>query len=326
MNTFSRAHKYALEWARYFQDCSSAKLKGKHTPIVVSGPQRCGTTWFGQMIQVRGTSLYHEPFGKFNALWNFNLKETDSGIDELGLASKVKNIVERHEWETLNQRHWNPDFRRTSRFSPYRFFPTPASLAIIKDLTAVGILEELKQLFEFRTAILLRHPCGYVASLKKFNWDPTIRIEILKTHPVFSKKVMSCRDLKSAHEPKTLIEKLTVQYCLLCSIALNFHSRNPNSSFLWKYDALAGNPIEGFRDVFTKLELPHNSDVEQYHLEMTSPQKQSQKKLSRHAVKRSSREAANSWRHALSDLEIQSIKDIWMDFGLDFFNDPNSWV
>jgi hypothetical protein len=147
-----RLSELAKEWAEFL---ARDRRKCDGTPILVTGVQRCGTTWMGQMLHVPGVRLYHEPLGKFGVLWNPSLlTDFPDGVDNEGLKEKLLAIGNGSEWRSYNKRHWNQKKRRVGRLSPVRMLGDRMGRPVIKDPTCVGMLEEVSKHFEFRAQII----------------------------------------------------------------------------------------------------------------------------------------------------------------------------
>lgn len=302
------------QWFHFIATVRTTKLEGH--PILVTGAQRCGTTWFGQMIHRPGTRLYHEPLGRFGTLWNYDLANLEGGVNEIGLSQTISDIMSGREWRTYNFSHHLPIDRTPSRLSPVRFFGSGNGRVIIKDPTAIGMLGSVASIQRVKTVILIRHPCGHVSSLKRLNWDPETRVNLLLRHPSFEGRFDDISEKLSGlalHERSlSFVEKIAVQYCLLLRLAMQFHHKNDHSIVV-NYDELASNPIDEFKNVFAMLELPYNRKVRQRHEFLTSSTPCSSK--GRHETKRDSKLASIRWKNDLSENEIRDVMSIWNQIG-----------
>lgn len=303
------------EWAYFAKRRFEQSKKG--IPILVTGPQRCGTTWFGQMIHGSGMRSYHEPLGQFGALWNHNIcDESESGVDTMGLNRKIRRILAGNEWQSYTYQNSDAAKRRTSMLSPVRCFGDRTGRVIVKDPTCVGMLDEIAAIAKFFVVVLVRHPCGYVASLKRLKWEPIKRLQILLTDEIFKSRFLHAgwemAEVRNLVSQSTFVERAAVQYCLLLHLANSHCEMNPNTSCSFVYDELARDPIRCFQNVFSILDLPYDTESIDRHRALTSGKPGAP---GRHDVRRNSIAACSSWINQLTDKEIESIHRLWIRFG-----------
>lgn len=314
--TKTSAYKNYFQWHQFLSEKSSNHfLDGP--PILITGPQRCGTTWFGQMLQTKGVQLYHEPLGQYGILWNPKIASTyQSGIDTRGLRKKIHDINKGIEWKTFNYRPPSSKFRSASKTSPARFFKNSGRV-IIKDPTCVGMLNEISCVQRFKKLILVRHPCGHAASLKRLSWEPSQRLQFLLNHPryknMYGDAQQNLESITQHLKTFTLIELISIQYCLLLRLALQTTSKCTDTS-IFVYDDLAAAPVREFKKIFAALDLPYSQETTLYH-EFLACGKKDFSSSERHDTKRNSSYAANRWRAELDKAEIEKIKKIWLSIG-----------
>ena len=293
-------------------------------PILVTGAQRSGTTWFGQMIARPGTRLYHEPLGIFSVLWNLGLDSRAEGADSEGMRHKMERIIAGSEWESFNWPSPALAERGTTRLSPVRFFGSPPGRVIIKDPTAVGIIEEITGFLECTVVALIRHPAGYVASLKRLGWDPRARIGRLLNHPSFECYGLS--QFKNLHESAANdVELLALQHGLLNTVLVKSLARIQAHSVLYVFDELCEDPVDSFPSVFADLKLTYDDQCRLLHLRLSGPSSE-RSGVGPHDVGRRSVEQSVKWKKDLSRQEVEAVRRIWDRFDLPYFSEDRCWA
>lgn len=316
-----RLRTAADEWRRYYQATRAHEQKG--APILITGAQRSGTTWFGQMLHVEGTRLYHEPLGRYGVLWHpdENYAYSD-GVDREGLYNRLDTILSGREWNTFNWPHWNPKQRTTTRLSPVRFLGMERGRVIIKDPTACGMLEVITSRCPMEVVMIFRHPCGYASSLKKLNWNPDRRLQTLFDHPAFADHELArFRELYKGGRISE-IEKYVLQLGLLYTLLFAFKEKY-SAVRAYFYEDLAAEPVSAYRGVFQDLGLRYTDGVRKLHSALS--RSGSNGEIDRHAVQRESAQYVGIWKNRLSEQEVTLIRKMWDRFDFGLYTSDNQW-
>ncbi len=182
------------------------------------------------------------------------------------------------------------------------------------------MMQEITSIVEITPVFLIRNPCGYVSSLKRLNWDPSVRINAILNSPIFIEKLRSVNpeilELKKMVDGLGFIELVTVQYCLLLHLIEHFTREFSGSCYIYYYDRLAQNPLDGFRRVYTDLGLQYRNSDYQRHQHLTSGIGGKSQKPGTHDTKRNATDAHLSWRKNLSTDEISTVMKLWKCWGL----------
>lgn len=323
MPSFGSVARLLREWWLFAGQQSAQAQHGP--PILVTGAQRCGTSWFSEMLHVPGTRLYHEPIGQCcSILWSQDVRATDERpYDDTRLRTIVERVVSGKEWRTYCYRHHRAHVRRATKYSPARLLPVSRGRVIVKDPTAVGMIEPVQKGLRCDVVLLLRHPCGYASSLRKLGWDPRRRVRLLIEHPYYQARgTAAYGDLYRRYDKLTELQQYTFQLGLLNAIALS-RARRGCPIRTYRFEWLAADPLPRFRQVFDDLTMTYGGRARRWHRFLTSgPAADS---FQRHDVRRCSAAFASIWRERLSQAEIHEVRSVWQEFSFGHYADDDEW-
>ncbi len=301
-------------------------------PILITGAPRSGTTWVGRMIeQVPLVRYVHEPFnisGKpcqcginFNHWFHYLSPENSYKFEEhlkhtiypaYSRAGLINLIT-----ESMQSRRVRP---LSKYLQAHRFHRV-----LVKDPIAVFSAETLQRLFNMEVVVLIRHPAAIVSSYKALNW----------THP-FSHFL---------HQPELMEEHLAPFQTEIEDFAKNQYDIVDQAALLWKlihymiikyqkkhtdwvfvrHEDLASDPIQGYRNLFNRLELPfseHIRDVIQVH----SWQAQLSDTTRPYNIKQNSSQVISKWQKYLTSADVTRIRKRVEEVSSHFFSQDEWYV
>lgn len=301
-------------------------------PILITGSHLSGSTWVGKMICLSPEVAYiHEPFNLRSRKGRCNIKidKWFTYIDEFN-----EDLYEKCFIDTLNFRYNLPAeiksirsvkdiarmFRDFSKFTYYRFVSHPRPL--LKDPIAVMSAEWLARRFEMNIVILIRHPAGFINSLKSRGWRHQF-IHFLSQDEMMKKKLSKYKIeinyfLKNEHD---IIDEGILLWKIIYSEVIKYQKKHPDWSFV-RYEDIAINPLKEFKKLYMKLNVNYTPEIRNKINEYTNPQNTKEIKFGN--IKRDSKSMAYKWKEKLTTSEIKYIKKNVTEVSRHFYNN-NEW-
>lgn len=317
--------------------------------ILVTGAPRSGTTWVGKMLaQVPSIFYIHEPFSVSDppskGICNIDFKYWFTYIcseNEMKYYRAIKNTINlKYDWlgalkniESIREwrllpREWRL-LRRDWRFLREEYHQVLGhhiqhSTLLIKDPIAVFSAAWLAERFKTRVVILIRHPAAFVSSIKKLNWDHPFE-DFLKQdlmmknilYPFQAEIEEFCFQKKSSFEQAILLWKLIYWQIL------NYRHKNPKNFIFIRHEDLSLDPVQGFKDIFSKLDLDFTEEVRaviENFSASTNPRDPSAPVGSDATLKRNSKLNIWNWKKRLTYSEINKIRNQVEDISVCFYS------
>jgi hypothetical protein len=276
-------------------------------PIFVTGTHRSGTTWFASMLAASGIWYIHEPFSPLKYRWK----------DWLSYQSPTRRSP---EIDKLMQSIFTNQFPEAVHVAntdiplmPLRLFPPPYQRVMIKDPLACLMTEYLTKTFDLETLILFRHPCGFVASIRRLGWPSGAPLKrFLQNSDLMTNHFHPYRDLLEKYCEDDTIESATVLYGCLTTVLWDCVQKGIGKPLF--FEALCQNPLDEFAELFEALNLPYNEHIQQQHQKLCYGESRSVESYHPHAVARNTLAMANSWKINLCGSEIEKINIVWRLF------------
>ena len=259
--------------------------------VIVAGLPRSGTTWLAKILDSHPQTLYqHEPdipptFPSMPLLvvpeqyeaFSAAIKYFASGLNELG---RVRTSATLPVFKKNNESIFNllgrkvvcsatklastrlGNIRVPQIFSP----PEKEGMALVwKTVDSVGRLGLFsKSLAPVKVVLILRHPCGVINSIttgiEKGIKAPTPRHEIDEIMRFESDLVTQVKENLQKFD---LLELEAFKWAVLNSYAIESLEDNPDATII-RYEDLVSNPLEESVQLFDKLEMPSDSQVERF--------------------------------------------------------------
>lgn len=290
-------------------------------PILVTGSHRSGTTFVGKMLSLHQSVAYiQEPFNPDYGIEGFDTwyTYTRAGAkNEPHIAEQIQRVLRgtaRYKYapilesdnalRALGKRLFKS--KGNLRYQAYKF-PARSRRALLKDPIAVLSTEWLHKRFRMDAVILVRHPAGFVASVKRLN-DVHPLSDLLAQHELMKDWLEPYEaEIRAAN---SLISETAVLWKCIYSVITQYCARNPRL-ITKRHEDLSLSPIREFRNLYKRLSLPFDSTIERAirsHTGSINPVAPTGNKA--HVLKRNSAENAYRWKELLTRDEISEIRAI----------------
>lgn len=320
------------------------------SPILLFGMPRSGTTWLGKIFDSHPDTLYrHEPDSgnTLRALPLFAFKR-DAEQYRAVLAEYMQRLPNvRHEkvaasLPVFSKSYYSPfqiaarqllifGAKAGSRLLGSLLVPNlvdtsanPRIRLVWKSIESLGRLGMLSTAFpKARAVLILRHPCGYVASVlrgeskRKFQSSSPISedwglFELLLDLP-YAKQQKLDMAVAKAMEPA---ERLALMWALSYEHALTETSGCENVIAV-RYEDVCERPLEEVKRLFEHCRLESMPSVEEFIASSTASERKEY-----YSVFKDPKIAAWKWRQELPEVEVKRIMDVVNRFQAGRFYGP----
>lgn len=301
--------------------------------VLLFGMPRSGTTWLGKIFDSHPDTLYrHEPdaWGRLNVIpllpdlasAGRYREPAEAFVERLARMRDVKVSatlpVFKKRYYTIVDHYVQVTAVKAAKAAAKVIgeFPVPlpkprgsAPVLVWKSIESIGRLGVLAQVFpQARCIHILRHPCGYVASVKrgeskgKFSdrmqssEDYGVYERLLETEQARSRG-LSLESLR-AMEP---VERLAWRWLLYNEKAMEDIESAANCMSI-RYEDVCKDPEAGTRRMFDFAGLPWDDQTARFIGASTASERDSY-----YSVYKDPLRAANKWRSELSEDEIRRI-------------------
>jgi hypothetical protein len=229
-------------------------------PILVTGSQRSGSTWVGQMLASHPRVVYFwEPFNPMVPrspvkYWYHHVTE-DEG--ERFHAFLEPYLAFRYPWWAAIRERVHP--RRivgaTLRTALCWWRRHTGCRTLMKDPSALFSAEWLASTYGMDVVVLIRHPAALVSSWKRLNWhvflgdlwqQPRLMEDYLEP---FHEEIRRC-----VERPPDLIGQAMLFWRIIHHVVLRFRLAHPDWIFL-RHEDLSRNPLDEFEKLCGNLGL-----------------------------------------------------------------------
>jgi hypothetical protein len=289
-----------------------------YAPILVTGAHRTGTTWVGKMLAAGPQVAYiSEPLNVLHR----------PGVLQSSVSKWYTLICEENETEYLPAFHemlnfryglWREihsvrsrkDFLRMGRdFSIFLHGRLMRQRPLIKDPFAVFSAPWFAERLGCRVVITVRHPAGFVSSLKRLEWPFDFRDLI--DQPLLMQRWLGVdRAEMELMQADDLIGQAALLWRMVYRVVARMMKLYP-SFVIARHEDLSLDPVSCYRDLYAALDLDFTPKVEEIIMNSSNsenPAELSKKKV--HAVKLDSRANLDNWKKRLSEAEITRIRKI----------------
>lgn len=303
---------------------------GYGKPILVTGSHRSGSTWVGKMMAASPELGYiHEPFNLKHDLGfcgaRFDYWFTYICPDNEALYYKYfdKTVHFRYNvpwsWDLLTDSE-----KRTQVMNDYKHFERQRKAGLrplIKDPIAVFSTEWLATRFNMDVIALIRHPAAFAYSIKKAGWAHDF------SH--FTRQPLLMRDHLSPFAEELqqfvdnrpdIIDQAALLWKLIHYMIAGYQDNYPNWLFV-RHEDLSLDPINGFKTIFSKLNLTFTDGVRETIEDYSSPKNEKPSTEVLGFSKRDSRANISTWKTGLSADEIQRIRDRVGEVAFRYYSD-----
>lgn len=301
-------------------------------PILVTGFNRSGTTWVGQMIATSPSIGYiHEPFNlschpgicnaPFKYWFSYVSEENESRfypalkrtLDfQYNLISGLKTIRSKDSLKLFFRTLVN-----TFRKSRLKLVP------LMKDPVAIFSVEWLASRFDMDVVMTIRHPAAYVSSLKRLNWftkfaDFLAQPLLMRDHLSSFQDEIEC----IAGKPQDIIDNAILSWKVMFSVLQKYKNLHPDWIFL-RHEDISMNPLLHFKELYEKFGLNFTDNIAR-RIEKHSNINVSNDNRAPFDILRNSKSNIHVWRNRLNRKEIKKIRDQLFELSFQLYP-ANDW-
>ena len=228
-------------------------------------------------------------------------------------AARVRNL--RQGWRLLR------DWRRSATHRIKGVRP------LIKDPYALFSAEWLARRYDMRVVVMVRHPAGFVSSIKRLNWKRDFRHwadQDLLLRDLLRPFADQIRDFAARGDEVDILDQAILMWNCYYHVVDNFRSDHPDWLFV-KYEELAADALAGFEKLYGDLGLTWDegvaANVRSYSDESNVKEVPTSK--SPHIIKRDSKSARFSWANRLTEDEIARVRIGVAEVAASFYDDAD---
>jgi hypothetical protein len=247
------------------------------TPILLTGMHRSGGSWVAKMIEGGGGVVHvNEPFNRRHP------PGLTPGIlhvppplayqhvgphNEAAHLDGFRNMCDlRYDLVAeLRTNHGVYDLAKAAKYlTAFTYGRARGMRTLIDDPYMVFAAEWLADRLDCRVVMLVRHPAGIVSSLKRIGGGWADNLPDIAAQPELVDRYLSdhAADLeRAANEPLDPVGHGALLWLLIHSAIAQQLDRHPKF-VLVRYEDLAMNPEDGFRDLYGRLDLPYTVRAE----------------------------------------------------------------
>jgi hypothetical protein len=304
------------------------------SPILVTGSQRSGTTWIGRVLAFSPKVAYlHEPFHvQYWPNWlsvrlphlfmyicedNGHLYERPIG-HVLSFRYPIHNVLFARRF--MDGAHMVAQFHRSLWYRLLRMRP------LLKDPIALMSAEWLAQRFDSQVVAMIRHPAAFASSIKRMGWQFDFRS--WRDQPLLLRDLIgpygdSIREF--GEREHDIIDQAILMWNVFHFVIDGYRKRHPDWVFL-RHEDMCEEPLEGFRDLYKRLDLVWDHVVEEAIVRYSSDEKRKEVPTYLHSsVLRNSRAARWTWTRRLTQEELERIRQGTAEVAKSFYGDED-WI
>lgn len=245
--------------------------------IFVTGAPRSGTTFVGKVLSLPISVDYiHEPFNPDCGMPGIDQRylyipehsESSPYDQDLNNLTNYRfhlktGFFRNDSWKRKMIKRFvgsrGPFHLRLAKLNPFH------TAAVLKDPIACLLTGYLAKRAKMLPILLVRHPVGFVASVKRLNWE--IDLSSLTSQNELLDDYFSVDELTPS-DVNNNIEKAAILWRALNKVILTQAGQHPDWKVL-KHEDLASSPLETFRSLFDYASLEWSAKVENYILRKT---------------------------------------------------------
>lgn len=277
----------------------------------------------------RDAGYVHEPFNPNRSpgwfpeplpYWFMYLTEENSAPyertveDLLELRYPLRSLVRSRSARQLAQQ--GPEIARSALYRAQR------RRALLKDPMALFSAEWLARRFGMEVVVMIRHPAAFVSSIKKLNWGFDYERNWLAQDLLMRDLMRPWADSFRGYQGEVdLVGEGIVMWNAMYDVVRGYRERHPDWHFV-KYDDLAEDPMEGFRDLYERVGLRWDgrarAEVERSTSETNVKEVPAWR---RRAINRDSKAAKRTWTQRLTPEEVDRVRHGVADVARSFYAD-----
>jgi hypothetical protein len=302
-----------------------------HTPILITGAHRTGTTWVGKMLAASGQAGYiSEPLNLWHrpGVLRTPVQHWYTYIcaeNEHAYLPALRETLEfrYHLWQEIRSLRFRKDAIRMARdwgiFTRGRFL---AQRPLLKDPFAIFSAPWFHDRLGCQVVITVRHPAAFASSLKRLGWDfdfshlldqPLLMRDLLG--PFRSQMEAMCLATEDIIGQASLLWRITYE------IAAAFCVRYPDFLIV-RHEDLSLDPPGSFQKLYQVLGLDFTPQAQKAVSDSSSAENPGEvSKKAVHAVRLDSRANLHNWKRRLQSQEIDRVRQLTQTTAQHFYPD-----
>jgi hypothetical protein len=289
-----------------------------HTPILVTGAHRSGTTWIGKMLAADADTAYiseplnvlHRPGvfrGQVKHWYQYICAENESEY-----LSAFHDLLEfdYHLMDEIRAIRSRKDFLRMGRdFMTFYNALEHGQRALLKDPFAVFSVPWFAKKLNCKIVITVRHPAAFASSLQRLNWNFDFK-DLLDQPLLMRDHLEAQRDEMLAMKADDVIGQASLLWKLIYASVQT--SRKLTTDFqVVCHEDFSRDPVNKYRDLYAALGLGFTSRVEKEILNSSSSENPAELSLKKtHSVKLDSAANIKNWKKRLGESDIKRIRTL----------------
>jgi len=236
--------------------------------IVVTGLPRSGTSWIGRMLEASGEAVYvNEPLnpqhppgrspGVLNAQVSHRYEYICADNDERWVRAFNDTLGLRYHLIAELRRNRAPyDLARMAKYATaFTVGRLRRRRALIDDPFGVMSVAWFAQRLGCHVVISVRHPVSFVGSWRRLGWKA--HLHDLLQQPLLLRDLLGPYEgeLRATADSPDLIAKAAVLWRVTYAAIGDLDARHPGLVHMKRYEDLARNPEEGFRELYATCGL-----------------------------------------------------------------------
>jgi hypothetical protein len=287
-------------------------------PILVTGAHRSGTTWVGKMLAADADTAYiseplnvlHRP-GVFHApvkhWYQYICPENEN---EYLPAFQHLLAYDYFLWDEIRAIRSRKDFLRMGRdFMIFYYALERGQRALLKDPFAVFSIPWFAKKLDCKIVVTVRHPAAFASSLQRLGWNFDFK-DLLDQPLLMRDHLENYRDEMQAVKSDDVIGQAALLWKLIYHAVHTSIKLNPAWTVV-RHEDFSLNPVNQFRDLYSKLGLGFTPRVEKEIANSSSSENPAELSLKKtHSVKLDSAASVKNWKKRLSADDLKRIREI----------------
>src|SRR6185503_1425617 len=238
-------------------------------PILVTGAHRSGTTWAGKMLSADADTAYlSEPLNVLHRPGVFKAKvqhwyQYICEENEQEFLPAFQSLLEfdYYLWDEIRSLRSRKDFLRMGRdFMIFYNALERGQRALLKDPFAVFSVPWFAQRLNCRVLITVRHPAAFASSLQRLGWSFDFK-DLLAQPLLMRDHLQPFGDQMRAVQAEDVIGQAALLWKMIYSVVQKFQQMN-SEWIVVRHEDLSEDPVNQYRDLYTKLNLEFTQRVE----------------------------------------------------------------
>jgi hypothetical protein len=193
---------------------------------------------------------------------------------------------------------------------------------LIKDPFAVFSAAWFAARLNCRIVITVRHPAGFVSSLKRLGWSFEMR-DLLEQPRLMQDALEPHRGRMQGLHAEDVVGQAALLWTMIYEFVQGLVRQHPDF-ILARQEDIALEPVERFRRLYQELGLDFSPGVERLVIQSSSPENPSEASRQKvHSIHLDSRASLNTWKPRLSAEERARIRDLTGEVAQHFYPDAD---